>query len=157
MRLMILASFVFAMSAAACDSNGSAPTSDAGDVLSVGEVTSDQQPGPGYPGGPETIPCDELESEFAGFVEANNQCETVADCILVGGTRSCDCAPSLGNGSGTGLNHSASNEAKHFIERYFSAECKPIQTEECDTDKGDLECVDGRCRVGIVNCMSLSP
>jgi hypothetical protein len=106
-------------------------------------------------GGLACSPCNDLNSAFMDFVEANKSCQKDSDCMVVGGNGSCNCTPSLGSCYGNAISRSADRTQLDAFYRVFES-CQDEMGGYCDCGSATgSECVSGRCRISGVNeCLS---
>jgi hypothetical protein len=96
------------------------------------------------------IPCDQLEASFQAYLQDRQGCQTVDDCTVVGGTGTCDCAPVLGNPSGTAIRADAVAGVRAFFDRLEG--CAGLPT-ACDAAPAvNLRCEAGRCQLDSPSC-----
>lgn len=140
--------------------DGTVPEVDLGpvDVVDAGDVV---------PFDPATATCEALSLRFDELVESfDRSCGSPADCDRIGGTQTCECAPTLGTAThGIALNGAAratnSNDGElraveaAFQTRCFrnSSECSLTQTYPCwcDAAPGTPSCVDGACGTVVLS------
>jgi len=100
------------------------------------------------------IACGKLQAAWLAFVAANRACETNADCVVVGGTGTCDCGPSLGEASGDAISKSASEGAGLYFDRYNECIASGHHF-GCTFDAGparNLRCKSGTCTADLGFC-----
>jgi hypothetical protein len=90
-------------------------------------------------------------------VVSHSGCIRDDDCVVVGGTGTCDCAPSLGECSGDAISRSSLQEAAQFFARF--GECKSLSAflgRSCDCAPAtNLRCDQGFCRADSPGCLSV--
>lgn len=98
--------------------------------------------------------CEELAAEWRAFVDANRTCSEDADCIVVGGSQTCDCAPAIGAGSGDGIARDALDDARGLFDRFRA--CIPLVDwpGTCDAAPARVSCVGGSCVASERSCLS---
>ena len=102
------------------------------------------------------------EAVIAGLVSS---CSTVDDCLLVGGTYTCNCAPSLTrNASGDAVSRAALDGSaelqsliRDFDQRCLLTGCGDGKHCICDAAPARLLCRDGRCVAEPRSCLDLIP
>jgi hypothetical protein len=106
---------------------------------------------------PGEMSCAELSDEYIGELQGHdNTCQTRDDCGLMGGTNTCNCAPSVGDCNGDVIATAGSERltelARAFGERCLSR-CLPELPCVCDCAATNYDCVAGRCQpVGSPSC-----
>jgi hypothetical protein len=103
--------------------------------------------------------CACLAAQWSSFVYHGGTCAQDTDCILVGGTNTCACAPALGSGSGEAIAKTAAAAANDFLERF--EQCKYDPTFEgavhCESAPGqNVRCENFKCVVDAATCSSAS-
>jgi hypothetical protein len=83
------------------------------------------------------------------------------DCVRVGGTGTCNCAPAIGKSSGDAIAASASTAASAFFAEFSSPVCTAyfgLRGSICDAGPGiNLRCEAGQCRVDETSCLLAPP
>ncbi|MCA9541216.1 MAG: hypothetical protein KC620_20085 [Myxococcales bacterium] len=95
--------------------------------------------------------CDDLPEAWQRFATANRDCEHAGDCVVFGGTGTCDCAPTLGIQV---INRRALAQARAFADRFASDECAELRarTGVCDEPDYGVACRNGFCSLGAAGC-----
>jgi hypothetical protein len=109
--------------------------------------------------------CRALKVEFRTFAQMNNVCTPMTGCMIVTGTRACDCGrignlgQGIGDGSGTPVSATARAEAQTFIDRWNAAGCEQWDG-FCVSDARPAtmaECRDGHCWSDLPSCLVPPP
>jgi hypothetical protein len=101
------------------------------------------------------IACNDLQTAWGAFVEANNACEGAEQCIVIGGAGTCGCGRNLTQGSGDAISASARGLAEKYFTRYDACvaaghhfgclwDAAPARTPRCESR---------RCKVDQRSCI----
>ena len=102
------------------------------------------------------IPCDQLVSAYSEFLASHRDCFSVDDCKVVGGAGTCNCAPTLGNGSGEAVSASAASDAYAYFGRAQICVQQGLRMWAiCDAAPAtNLRCESGKCKADQASCLS---
>jgi len=106
--------------------------------------------------------CTTLPNRWQTFVEQHRSCATSADCTLVGGVGTCNCAPFLGInfGSGDAISASALDKIQVLLDEFSSPACASFRRSHtiCDAGPaGNLRCEKGICLADSRSCLFSPP
>ncbi len=101
------------------------------------------------------IACDGLASAYSAFLAAHRDCLSASDCTTVDGAGTCNCAATLGNGSGEAISATAISDAYAYLGRMqvciqqgfkFPAICDAAPAK-------NLRCEAGKCAADESSCL----
>lgn len=116
-----------------------------------GDADADANADAGKP--PTLAECNALPGVWSSYVDQHRACESVADCTIVGGSGTCGCGYTLGDGSGTAIAKSGASVAKSYLELY--AACAEAHVLGCVWDAApakNLRCENGLCTADSASC-----
>ena len=100
------------------------------------------------------IPCNQLNAAWTAFVANNRACSTVADCRVIGGAGTCNCAAVLGNGSGDAISASAQGTNDYFARLVVCEQQGYNVGKICDAAPAkNLRCENGLCTADEASCL----
>jgi hypothetical protein len=111
------------------------------------------------------LTCRQLSDQGAALMASlPSTCATVDDCVVLGGTFDCDCAPTFGGqGSGTAVSKTAAQDPAlqalraEYAARCQAAACSSDNTCACDAAPPILECLEHRCHAQQRSCLVAPP
>jgi hypothetical protein len=104
---------------------------------------------------PLKMPCYCLRKAWSFFASTNGDCSSAADCVLVGGTGTCECAPTPGEPGGDPISAEALSEAQAYMTAYQNCLAHGSLTSiiACDSAPSiNLRCELGRCVADSASC-----
>jgi hypothetical protein len=102
--------------------------------------------------------CRELSDRALALVDTlDRRCDTDDDCVRIGGSGSCDCAPTLTTGSGVTLGQTgAADPELGALAAEFARRCTTCAAGapcSCDAAPARLSCVDQLCTATARSCL----
>lgn len=93
------------------------------------------------------IPCELVAEEFMQFVRDHQECSMDDICTIVLTAGSCNCVPYLGTLSCYSIRKDAEQQAREYINRFYSEECSQQERPRiCDAyAECEAVCISGKC------------